>query len=149
MVALFALLLTSIFMEGCASYGQLRRAPDVTQMFRSNTVPEDYRYYTIGRTDLPYAIIGIAPRYHLVTDHWEPVEPNTQTFARRVRGIWIPQIWDRLESGQGAWILDSTGHRIGIWYSMYPHTVIKVEPGHRVEVFSPFTPSSHIDVDTK
>jgi hypothetical protein len=137
-------LLIPLFMVGCTAgqYGQLQRDSHVTQMFNSGSVPNSYRFYTIGRSDLPYAIIGIAPDYHLVLDDWDPVEPNTRAFARKVRAIWIPQTWDRLESGQGARILDRQGNQIGIWYSMYPHTVIKVLTDHRVEIFSPFTPTN-------
>jgi hypothetical protein len=133
-------LLIPLFMVGCAAgqYGQLQRDSRVTQMFDNGGVPNSYRYYTIGRSDLPYAIIGIAPAYHLVPDFWEPVVPNTRAFARKVRAIWIPQTWDRFESGQGARILDRQGNQIGIWYSMYPYTVIKVLPDHRVEIFSPY-----------
>jgi hypothetical protein len=141
--AVFCFFLIPLFMVGCAAgqYGQLRMDSHVTQMFDTSSVPETFRFYTIGRTDLPYAIIGIDPDWHLITDFWDPVKPNTPDFARKVRAIWTPETWDRYLSGQGAWILDAQGNKIGIWYSMYPYTTIKVEPGHRVRIFSPWTPS--------
>ncbi|RJQ70007.1 MAG: hypothetical protein C4519_21370 [Desulfobacteraceae bacterium] len=134
--------LTFAVMAGCAAgpYGRLQRDPDVTRMFDTNTVPNGYHYYTTGRTHLPYAIIGIDPRYRFASDDWHAIEPNTQDFAQRVAFIWRPDVWDRLETAKGAWITDSQGNKVGLWYSMYPYTTIIVGPDRRVEVYSPFWP---------
>lgn len=131
---IFAILLT----EGCAyPYGHLQRNDAVTQLFRSNSVPETYRYYIDGRTGMPNAIVGIDPQFELVPHYWEPVKPNSEDFARKVVFIWLPQDWTRYPDGQGAYIVDRQGNRIGIWYSMYAHTTIVVHPDRRVEIYSP------------
>jgi hypothetical protein len=113
---------------------------EVTRMFKTNTVPGNYRYYQTGRTDLPYAIIGIAPHYQLVSDGWDSVEPNTKEFSRKVDFVWLPETWGRLEPAQGAWIVDAQGTRVGIWFSAYPHTTVQVKQDRRVVVFSPYIP---------
>jgi len=146
--AVYCFFLLLLFLGGCTAgqYGQLRMDSKVTQMFDAGSVPGSFRYYTIGRNDLPYAIIGIIPGYHLIPDFWDPVEPNNPAFTRKVRFIWTPETWDRYENGTGAWILDSKGDKIGIWYSMYPRTVIKMISDHRVEIFSPYTPSNALGI---
>jgi hypothetical protein len=147
--AVFCFFLIPLFMVGCTAghYGHLRMDSHVTRMFDTGSVPGSFRYYTIGRNDLPYAIVGITPGYHLIPDFWNPVEPNNPAFASKVRFIWIPdETWDRYENGEGAWILDARGDKIGIWYSAYPHTVIKVLSDHRVVIFSPYTPINGFDI---
>lgn len=127
-------------MGGCAagSYGNLQAAPEVTRMFEASNVPGQYQYYSIGRSSMPYAIIGIAPSWHLESRFWEAVAPNSPEFAGKVSFVWDPQIWYQFDSGRGAWILDPDGNRIGIWYSMYPHTTVVVDKErHRVTVYSP------------
>jgi hypothetical protein len=139
MGSIFAVLL---LITGCAAggYGRIVTDAEVTRLFTTQTVPEAYRYYQTGRSNLPYAIIGIAPNYRLVSVDWEPVEPNTEEFSRKVAFVWLPGRWDRLESPQGAWIVDAHGARVGIWYSYYPQTSVRVTPDRRVSIFSPFIP---------
>ena len=124
---------------GCASgsYGRLAFDREVTQMFTNNTVPADYRYYTSGRSGMPYAIIGLDPRYELVTRRWDPVTPNTKEFESKVDLIWDPHVWYRLDPPQGSWILNPAGEKIGVWYSMYPSTSIRVNEKRQVEIYSP------------
>ena len=128
---------------GCASkgFGRLYLDAEVTQMFRTNSVPEYYKYYTTGRSNLPYAIIGIDPRYRVEGGLWEPVAPNTDSFASKVRFVWRPDIWEKLDPAEGAWIKSPDGDKIGIWYSMYPYTTVKMEDGNRVAILSPFNPA--------
>lgn len=134
--------ITLVFMMpiflGCAGYyGRLQKDDEVTRMFRSNSVPENYRYYFDGRSGLPYAIIGIDPDFQLVSHFWEPLEPNSKEFASKVNSLWEPEDWTRYPSDQGAFILDSRGKRIGIWYSRYSDTTIAVHEDNRIEVYSP------------
>jgi hypothetical protein len=134
-----AFLLLAVPLVGCAvgSYGRFHRDADVTRMFRTNTVPADYRYYIAGRSGMPDAIIGIAPRYRLVSRYWEPVEPNSETFASKVAFVFRPEIWDRVDPAEGAWMIGPQGNTVGIWYSMFPSTPFKVEENQQLEVLAP------------
>ena len=124
---------------GCAMgrYGRLYHDAEVTQLFRTNRVPEYYNYYINGRTNMPYAIIGIDPRYRIEGKIWEPVAPNTNEFAEKVAFVWRPDIWEKWDPAEGAWIKAPDGEKIGIWFSMYPYTTVKMEDGNRVAIFSP------------
>ena len=128
---------------GCAAagYGRLYQDAEVTRLFTSNSVPDDYRYYTNGRTHMPYAIIGIDQRYSINLKIWEPVLPNTDAFAKKVLFIWRPDVLESFNTAQGAWIVAPDGEKIGIWYSMYPYTTIKMQEDNQVMIFSPFKPN--------
>jgi hypothetical protein len=134
-----ALLLLAVTFIGCAlgSYGRFHRDADVTRMFRTNTVPADYRYYIAGRSGMPDAIIGIAPRYRLVSRYWEPVEPNSEAFASKVAFVFRPEIWDRVDPAEGAWMIGPQGNTVGIWYSMFPSTPFEVGENQQLEVLAP------------
>lgn len=110
-------------------------------MFVANSVPSDFKYYTNGRDQMPYAIIGIKPGVSHETQLWQSVEPNTEDFADKVKFIYNPNDWDKLDPAQGAWILDPSGTRVGIWYSRYPRTTVKVTNGI-LYVLSPFHPNA-------
>jgi hypothetical protein len=131
------LVLVISFVWGCAGqYGRLQQDTEVTRMFETNNVPENYHYYIDGRSDMPYAIVGIIPDYRFVSRFWEPVEPNTEDFARKVAFIWRPRGWAHYTTGMGAHIYDPQGKKIGIRYSMYSSSVIRVREGNQVEVHS-------------
>ncbi|MBI5550815.1 MAG: hypothetical protein HY911_04850 [Desulfobacterales bacterium] len=138
-IAALSGLTLGLLLWGCASgsHGSLAFDREVTQMFTANAVPADYRYYSSGRSGMPYAMIGIAPQYELVTRWWDPVMPNTTEFASKVDFIWEPYVWYRLNPAQGSWILNPAGEKIGVWYSMYPSTSIRVNEKRQVEIYSP------------
>lgn len=137
------LFLILVGIAGCAfhRYARFENSAEVTRMFNTNSVPEYFRYYINGREDLPYAIIGIDPRYRLASPFWQPVAPNTKEFEAKVDFIWKPDTWAKYESGQGAWILSPDGEKIGIWYSMYPSTAVKVLADKQIDVDSPYNPN--------
>ncbi len=128
-----------LLLWGCASgsQGSLAFDREVTRMFTDNAVPADYRYYSSGRSGMPYAIIGVAPEYELLTRWWEPLKPNTMEFESKVDFIWEPDVWYRLNPAQGSWILNPAGEKIGVWYSMYPSTSIRVNEKRQVNIYSP------------
>ncbi len=131
------LVLAIVFVGGCAGqYGRLQQDTEVTRMFVNNNVPENYHYYIDGRSEMPYAIVGILPDYQFISRFWTPVEPNTDDFARKVDFMWQPRGFFHHTTGRGAYIQDPHGKKIGIWYSMYSSSPIKVYEGNKVEVFS-------------
>lgn len=126
---------------GCAAgaYGRLLPDNEVTGMFRSNSVPGNYKYFTDGRSNMPYAIIGMDPDYPFDLKFWEPTTPNTEAFSQKVKSMFHPVILIQPDRASGAWILNSDGKKVGIWYSIYGSTTIQDKDG-TVSVLSPFRP---------
>lgn len=139
---LFFAALLAAALWGCAAgaYGGLRHDPQITQMFRSQNVPASYNYYSIGRRSMPYAIIGLRPDYELASPFWQAVSPDSAAFAEKVSFIWEPHVWYQFNNGRGAWIVGPGGEKIGIWYSMYPDTVVSVDKNGKVKIASPHRP---------
>ena len=124
-------------MSGClGDYGRLKGNPALTDAFKNRQTLPDYNYYYTGRENLPYAVVGIDPRYQFKDRVWHPIESKEEVY-KQAAGI---TAWDR-HWARGADILDADGNRIGIWFSYYDSTTIKVGPENLVAVYSPYSPN--------
>jgi hypothetical protein len=132
-----------ISIPGCmAAYGQLKGDPALTDVFLNKDALPDYNYYYNGRANVPYAVIGIDPQYEFQDRVWHRIDSREDVVAK-VANI---RSWNR-EWSQGAEIVDASGNRIGIWFSYYRHTTVKVGPENKVAVYSPYTPNRKISMD--
>ena len=87
-----------------------------TAIWHSYEILPNYRYYYSGPDTQPNYIIGIDDPYHLVSDLWKPVDLTPAMLKN-----WINYIRPRVgysQSNYGAFITDSKGERIGLWYSV-------------------------------
>lgn len=135
-------LLIAGVLTGCASgYGRLQHTDEVTQMFRSGDLPQDYVYYYNGRDHIPYAIIGVSPDYRHTSDHWRQVDPKSAEFRYMVEHLWQPYGY---HYPSGAYILDDSGKRIGIWWARYYYTTVALGENNEVTVYSPYRPNLRI-----
>ncbi len=127
-----------VALTGCAAgYGHIKHDDDVTRMFKSGDLPQDYVYYFNGRDHIPYAIIGISPEYRHVSRLWQEVDPKSDEFRHMVENMWQPA------GGYyttGAYILDRNGNRIGIWWAKYDYATVELGQDKEVTVHSPYRP---------
>ena len=141
-VAIITLIIATL-LNGCIeNYGRLKRNPELTRVFQSYKVEPDYKYYYYGRTNSPYAIIGIDPAYHISSKVWREVDPGTEQFNKMVDWVWGD---DYYSSISGASILSPTGEKVGIWYSGIWFVAIRFEENNRIAVMpdTPFIRGSH------
>jgi len=125
-----------LFLSGCmGSYGRIKSNPDLTDAFKNNLKLPDYNYYYCGRENLPYAVVGIDPQYEFQDSVWFKIETKADVYKKAASIT----AWDRTWS-RGADILDPEGNRIGIWFSYYSSTSVKVGPDNKVAVFNPYRP---------
>jgi len=45
---------------------------------------QDYKYYYYGRTNMPYAIVGIDRDYHMQSRVWREVDHDTDQFKKMI-----------------------------------------------------------------
>ena len=140
---ILAMLIVSAMVNGCfENYGRLKRNPELTRVFQSYKVEPDYKYYYYGRTNSPYAIIGIDPAYHISSKVWREVDPGSEQFKEMVDRVWGD---DYYSSISGASILSPTGKKVGIWYTSIWFVAIRFEDNNRIAVMpdTPFIRGSH------
>ncbi len=131
-------LMLAVLTAGCAvNWGSIRYSPEATRIFKTYQVLPDHRYYYTGRDSMPDAIIGIDNRYTLVTRFWHEVDPDTEKFKKMTDNIWIKT--DE-RNARGAWIMEPSGKRVGIWYSSWSWTGVKVLEDNQIVIYSPYSP---------
>jgi hypothetical protein len=131
-------LIVATMVSGCfENYGRLKHNDEVTRAFQTYQVEPDYKYYYYGRTNMPYAIVGIDRAYHMQSRVWREVDHDTEQFKNMI--FWV---WDDVYvpySLNGAHITDPGGKKVGIWYSGIWYAAIRFEEDNRIVVM-PDTP---------
>lgn len=136
--AAFGVLAASTMLSGCfENYGRLKHNDEVTRAFQTSQVEPDYKYYYYGRTNMPYAIVGIDRAYHMQSRVWREVDHDTEQFKKMI--FWV---WDDVYVPfylSGAYITDPGGKKVGIWYSSIWYAAVRFEENNRIVVM-PDTP---------
>jgi len=128
---------TLLILTGCmGSYGRIESNPELTDAFIHKLELPDYNYYYCGRENLPYAVVGIDPRYEFQDRVWVKIETKADVYKKAAGVLVWNDTWSR-----GADILDPAGNQIGIWFSYYNTTTVKVGPDNTVAVYNPYRPS--------
>jgi hypothetical protein len=118
-VLLFVVIQSTL--TGCAATAG-KKSPGVvtsreaTEIWHSYEILPNYHYYTSGPDTQPNYIIGIDDRYKLMSEFWKPVDLTPQMLKN-----WFNYVRPRVGYSQdpfGAFITDSKGDRIGLWYSV-------------------------------
>ncbi|MFH1582128.1 MAG: hypothetical protein ABIC39_08725, partial [Pseudomonadota bacterium] len=90
----------------------------------------------------PNAIIGIKNDYVLATKLWKGVDLDGKQLKN-----WIDrmhQTHDFPISPYGSLILDHEGKQVGIWYSAWDSTIVKIEKDNHIVVHTPTVPIKKI-----
>jgi len=127
---------------GCASkqeargnFGILQLSTEVSQIFENYQVFPNYKYYFTGSETKPLAIMGINRNYTLVTQIWkETADLNSEQLKR-----WVDQMLEFRPPVRtyGAHILGADGEQVGIWYSPYNDSPVKMLADNQIEVIPP------------
>lgn len=117
-------------------YAVIHSDPALEEVVKNNQLPPDYKYYYNGRSNLPYAVIGVDPNYKLISKYWYPIESKNQV-ANKVSHL----MFTRATHITYARIQDSAGNQIGLWFSGYQNTIVQFGPGKGLKIFSPYQPN--------
>jgi len=139
-IILIALLSSGVAIAGNpGEYARIYEDPALEDVIKANQLPPDYQYYFDGRPRMPYAVIGIDPKYKLTSKYWYSITSKNQ-IADRVQHL-MPTGATHITYGR---ILDSSGTQIGLWFSEYQDTIVQFGPGNGLKVFSPYKPNETI-----
>ena len=106
-----------ILISACSigSVGRLRNSEEVSRSFAALQVSSNYRYWYLYLENSPYAVVGLNREYRIEDISWTEVEAGSEVF-RKVVGL-VESFPVPGYITYGAYILDSKGERIGVWYS--------------------------------
>jgi hypothetical protein len=134
------LLAGMVLMSACAgAYGKLVTSPASLNHYRNETLPADFNYYYCGRSGLPYAVVGIDDTYPFNDRVWFRIETMDEVYKKIAN---LSDLHPYARSMRAADILDPGGKRIGVWFSYYHHTPVRVDPDSGVlDIFNPYDPN--------
>lgn len=122
--------------------GWLRNSEEVDRAFATLQVSPNSRYWYLYLENTPYAVLGLNREYRIEDISWTEVEPSSEVF-RKVVGL-VESFPVPGSRTYGAYILDSKGERIGVWYSSMSAGII-VDPDTKVVSITTGTPWMHGD----
>jgi len=125
---------------GCAdNFGRIQSSGEVTRMFETYKVLPDHRYYYSGSDAKPRGIIGIHSSYTLNSRLWKSVDLTPDQLKDWINFILSDTTLSTYN--YGALILDSNGYQVGIWYSPWARTTVKMESDNHIVVHTPTEPT--------
>jgi hypothetical protein len=124
-----ALVLSLIAGCATANRGGLRNSREVARAFETFYVYPAHRYWYYNLENNPYAVVGLEPPYRIEDIHWNEVDPNSKTFEK-VIGL-VESFPATGSFTYGAFILDSQGRQIGVWYSSLSAGIV-VNPDNQI-----------------
>jgi hypothetical protein len=127
----------SILFIACtvANRGGLRLSRDVNNLFESYQVLDNHNYYYSGPDARPNAILGIHKDYILKSNLWKPVDLTPDQLS-----LWIRMMTDHRGTTlrtYGAHVVAPDGKDIGIWYSPWNWTAVRMEDDRHVVINTP------------
>ena len=129
----------AILVSACsiANLGWLRNSEEVGRDFATLQVSPNYRYWYLYLEDSPYAVVGLNPEYRIEDISWTEVESYSEVFQKVVGLVQsFPVPGSRTF---GAYILDSKGEQIGVWYSSMS-AGISIDPDSKIVFITTGTP---------
>ena len=139
----FVFMLAIVF-SGCSgNYGRLDLSLEVEKTFENAEVLSDHKYYYSGGETRPRAILAIHNSYKLRTSRWKEVDLKSEELKK-----WILQMRDFLVGYSfrtyGSRVLDPEGNQVGMWYSAWNRTPVKMLGGNEVAVYAPMVGAAEI-----
>jgi hypothetical protein len=139
--AICALLLAAFAMiAGCmGSYGELVSSPATQEQYHTRSLADTYQYYYSGRSGLPYAVVGINKKYRFNSRLWFKIDTMDQVYQKINDLSKLHPDAIRMRTAD---ILDHKGNKIGVWFSYYYYTPVRINPETgTVEIFNPYDPN--------
>jgi hypothetical protein len=134
----------AVLVSGCSisHLGWIRNSEDVSRSFATLQVSPNNRYWYLYLENSPYAVVGLNSEYRIEDISWTEVEAGSEVFGKVVGLVEsFPVPGSRT---YGAYILDSKGERIGVWYSSMS-AGITVDPDTKVVFITTGMPWMHGD----
>jgi len=136
-----AVLLIGTLAGGCTgTWGSLKTSPELALGLEGKGLDSSLAYYYCGRSNLPYAVVGVDRAYTFTSKFWFEIKPMAKVY-------WKIAHLANLEPGQyqryARHILAPGGRVVGTYFSYYHATPVLVDKEAKtVRVSNPYNPDS-------
>lgn len=132
------LLILTVLFSGCsANYGRLKLSTEVEKTFENAVVLPDHKYYYSGGDARPMAILAIQNSYKLRTSLWKEVDLDPERLKNWI--LLMTELRGYSLRTFGSRVLDPEGKQLGIWYSAWNRTPVKMLGENEVAVYPPMS----------
>lgn len=128
-----------LLISGCATGPRFTPSHDVSIQFEDGSLLPDHSYYVGGPESKPNAIVAISEAYQLDSDHWRPVTLTPESLKAIVDQVGFVFNAENKTAfiPNGARIVTAGGEAVGVWYSVYTYSQIRLLEGNRVNLSYP------------
>ena len=134
--ALFLLLMYTI--TGCSfNQAYFQRNFDVTKAFEAFQILPDHTYYYSGPDMKPNAIIGINKDYSLIPGNWKAMVLTNNKMKKFIDTMKFQDGSEYSLDPNGAAIISPDGKQIGVWYSVWRYSTVKIVKDNQISIFVP------------
>ncbi len=110
---------------------------DVSRQFEEGELLAGHRYYTGGPDLKPNAIVAIDTAYTLESPHWRAMEVTPASLKTLVDRIRFVPYAEYKTTANGARIFAPGGRQIGVWYSVFDYTQVRMAGGRTIYLAYP------------
>jgi hypothetical protein len=130
--------LSAMFLACSGNMSYFRQSRDVSKMFESGEVLPDHRYY-VGGPSKPNAVVAIHKEYTLESDSWKEISVDPASLADLIKRVgFVPGAEEKSRRlPNGAKIISPDGRQIGVWYSVYDYSIVRMLDGKRISLTYP------------
>ena len=132
------LIVVLLVFNGCSAskYGRLASNPEVTKAFQNHQVLPDHTYYYRGSQSRPFVIAGIHKNFVLDSPLWVEIDTSLQDFRTLIYRVSLQGTGSTVQPW-GFTIIDSSGRKVGVWYSAIRAAAVDVDENRRIVNLSP------------
>ena len=129
----------ALIVSGCATGPRFSPSQEVSSRFEAGQLLPGHRYYVGGPESKPNAIVALADAYEMASAHWRPVTVSEDSLKALVKqvGFVFNAEYKTAFIPNGACILTTEGEAIGVWYSVYAYSRVRLLEGQRIELSYP------------
>jgi hypothetical protein len=139
-LALALLAVATMFFTSCVgTFPHFKRSRNVAVAFENGDVLPDHRYYIGGPKSKPNAVVAIHKDYTLESGDWREIEVDRKSLAQLIDQVGFvsgakEKSW---RFPNGAYIVGTDGKRVGVWYSVYDYSIVRMVSPSKISLSYP------------
>lgn len=116
-----------------------RQSQEVALLFEQGQLQADHRYYVGGPSAKPNAVVAISNEFNLASDSWKEIVVDREALASLIRRVGIVSGAEEKarQVPNGAKILTPDGKLVGMWYSVYDYSVVRLSADNTIHLSYP------------
>ncbi|MBC2713541.1 MAG: hypothetical protein HGJ94_21845 [Desulfosarcina sp.] len=134
------IIISAILLACVGNMTYFKQSREISSTFEKGEVLADHRYYAGGLAYKPNAVIAIHNDYTLESsDSWKEISVNQESLASLIKKVgFVAGAEEKtMRIPNGAKIIAPGNVQIGVWYSVYEYSTVRLLDGNLVAMSAP------------